>query len=254
MRKESVRWTALKNAEAAKLMFGRWLAAPLDTPQDIFRWVMEHQWPKSRAKIAQYLSTKGNPLLPLYLNLVKERLARIHDELAEMQPPQVLTIEREVTIDPGHFLRSQPFDVVALEFLARITRPLADIAERMDRLERRESAPDNSLKITLPVPVPVKPTVRPVVRIGCVGLFKDAFRHVVDKTAERIIGKAELIWLNGDSSAPSVPASVREIIATEHVRHGWSLPVIQAVGAAHYHVAHGVTGVTQKVFDICSRQ
>lgn len=273
MAKQKVFWDVVEQTEAAQLMFARWLDKPMDREKDIFRWVMANKWAAHRQKVPGYLSQKGNPLRPAFLKLVRERLALVGSAkisvaggatAAPPQPegtpesgPKILVVEKEMEPDPLHFMRRQPFDVIAMEFLARIVGPLEDIQQRMDRLERRQNGQTTGLTMNAPRPLRVDPAVPDrKFKIGVVGFLPDQFGHIRDKTQAKVDEcGAELVWMNKDQSKPVVPGGVRHvIIESSHISHYWSNAVVEMVGSKHTHLVSGITGGTQKVLDILSRQ
>lgn len=175
---------------------------------------------------------------------------------------------------------SAPQQVSPLALVGELAQWIArDLVSRLDRLEaailarigpppgwqqaieewhRTVLEKSHSIVPTAPPPPrPVLPTVptpaprprRPVVAV--VGLFKDQFEHVREKTTGLPL---ELVFVDKEDRLMRYPSQMDKVIVQRHVSHGWYEKAVKAMG--HSNVAFvdgGISGVVQKVYDFNSQ-
>lgn len=88
-------------------------------------------------------------------------------------------------------------------------------------------------------------------RIAIVGLLPDQFSAVENK----VVGKAELIYIDKDQSSPKFPDRVQYVIVNRFTSHRWYDAAKQIFpGSSVIFSDGGITHVVKCIYDFCSKQ
>jgi len=150
-----------------------------------------------------------------------------------------------------------PFDIASLPTWALVgelaTRLAQDFATRLDRIEaaltQAASARIAPQYRPPPIPTPVQDPKRPKKKRVCIiGLLKDQFEHVREKTGHLPF---ELVFVDKEARSVAVPPSEFAIIQ-RHSSHAYYHKAKALLGDRAVFVDGGITGVVQKLFDLNS--
>lgn len=264
-KKQKVFWKEEEQRELAIRLFARWKERPLDLPIESIEWVMENKWPSERRRKIATMS-----VIPITKKLFQEMVASVISkdgvEQAKEEPPgptyehlmeaiKGVVVEKQVPYDLRTFLSEQPTHILVQEVLHRFSLQQSQALAILERIEAKLIEPKERLgfrPVEAPIPAPVALPKKSKLYIAIAGLLNSQFQHVVQSVGT----KADLYFLDANTNKPSAPWSVDHIIINrkfishdfqDSLKHASTLNRVVLVDG-------GVQAVTQKVFDLISRQ
>jgi hypothetical protein len=165
---------------------------------------------------------------------------------------KIISVEKVVPAAPVTFMAQQETVTLIAELAARFSKKLdlihQDVIARNAVPIPKSNTPPFS--VASPAPRAVDPPKPKKLRIAVVGLFKEQFGHV----QEAVNGRADMIWLDKDDAAPFAPISTDFVIVQRHTSHRWWDAMQAQFPGRVFFVDGGIQQVTQKTYDILSKQ
>lgn len=171
--------------------------------------------------------------------------------------PEIYIIERKVVVKEYPDYGKIPTSTLArllLERLANLEEAEAHLAGLTKALEQKrkvEAAYDRSID---PSPPEQQPRDETRTRIAIIGLLPGQCREIEQRTAS-IAHKLKLKFHDADNGGEKLSDYLDYIIVTKHCNHGWWEKAKANYPAdCVFFVDGAVQGVTQKIYDLVSRQ
>ena len=200
--------------------------------------------PSSRRRNPLLLNKTANRRLFSSILATEEKQPVIEDE-----GPDIVKVEVPVAPDIERLMRDIPSSML-----------LANLAERwfqwVDGLSRSWLSVTGRPVPAADVQVPKYPSVHGVprtdgTRIAIVGLLKDQFAEVVNKTNHLPV---KPMYVDRDAAKPKIPISAEYVILTKFVKHLWDTAAKQQLPKNRVFLMTGGTqAVIKTIFDIHSR-
>lgn len=262
--KTKTRWTEAEDREFAAKLFARWQKHPIGGFSTLARWVLNNDWPAERKKWIN-----GPSSVPAahkkFIDLVRATIEHgsgtpepaPEPDLDKMQAMLAGMVVRDpVPYDPVLFMQAQPTNVLVQELMHRFIttqeRTLAVLERLEQRLDTKAPPPPRFAPVLPPAPVAPAPRRPAQLYIAIAGMLGNEFQHIREKVGDR----AQLKNVDFANSNGQIPVSVDYLIwNTKFSSHfGYEQAKAKLPSEKIVLVSGGVHTITQKVFDLISRQ